>query len=100
MHYNTYYRKDVWEKFKDEKKKSDLINSLLAEYYGQTPMKPYDMSKAKKTSITKELSNSTKEQGGVVKPWAGDDSTWELCTEGHKIHPMVVHCPQGHKAAK
>jgi hypothetical protein len=35
MQYNTYYRKDVWEKFKDEADKSDLVNSLLSEHYGR-----------------------------------------------------------------
>jgi hypothetical protein len=33
MNYTTYYRKDVWERFKDEPDKSDLINRLLAEHY-------------------------------------------------------------------
>jgi hypothetical protein len=33
MNYTTYYRKDVWERFKDEPDKSDLINRLLTEHY-------------------------------------------------------------------
>lgn len=34
MQYNTYYRKDVWERFKEEPNKSELVNELLAEHYG------------------------------------------------------------------
>jgi hypothetical protein len=33
MQYTTYYRKDIWEKFKDEPQKSDLVNLLLARHY-------------------------------------------------------------------
>lgn len=35
MQYNTYYRKDVWEKFKDEENKSELVNRLLVGFYKQ-----------------------------------------------------------------
>lgn len=33
MQYNTYYRKEVWGKFKDEPQKSDLVNLLLRRHY-------------------------------------------------------------------
>lgn len=33
MQQNIYFRKDVWDKFKDEENKSGLINELLADLY-------------------------------------------------------------------
>jgi len=39
MQYNIYFRRDNWERFKDEENKSKLINKLLEDYY-QTPHTP------------------------------------------------------------
>ena len=36
MQYNIYFRRDNWERFKDEENKSKLINKLLEDYYSQT----------------------------------------------------------------
>jgi hypothetical protein len=33
MQYNIYFRRDNWERFKDEENKSKLINTLLEDYY-------------------------------------------------------------------
>lgn len=33
MQYTTYYKKNIWVLFKDEPKKSELVNRLLAEHY-------------------------------------------------------------------
>lgn len=33
MQYNIYFRKQNWERFKDEENKSGLINKLLSEHY-------------------------------------------------------------------
>lgn len=33
MQQNIYFRKDVWDKFKDEENKSGLINELLGDLY-------------------------------------------------------------------
>lgn len=35
MQYNIYFRKDNWERFKDEENKSGLINYLLETHYGK-----------------------------------------------------------------
>lgn len=40
MQYNTYYRKDVWEKFEKEEKKSELVNHLLEQHYEDVVVKP------------------------------------------------------------
>lgn len=38
MQYNLYFRKEVWERFKDEKLKSNLVNQLLEQHYtGKKP---------------------------------------------------------------
>ena len=37
MQYNIYFRKEVWELFKDEPKKSELVNRVLKAYYKQYP---------------------------------------------------------------
>jgi hypothetical protein len=37
MNQTIYFRKDVWEKFGEEKGKSNIINQLLAEHYGLDP---------------------------------------------------------------
>ena len=40
MNQTIYFRKDIWELFGSEPKKSDLINSLLeAHYLGEQPIK-------------------------------------------------------------
>ena len=36
MNQTIYFRKDVWELFETEPKKSDLINRLLEEHYTQS----------------------------------------------------------------
>lgn len=33
MQYTTYYKKNIWVLFKNEPKKSELVNRLLAEHY-------------------------------------------------------------------
>lgn len=33
MNQTIYFRKEVWDKFKDESQKSDLINLLLSRHY-------------------------------------------------------------------
>ena len=40
MQYNIYFRRDNWERFKDEKNKSKLINTLLEEHFSKTPHTP------------------------------------------------------------
>jgi hypothetical protein len=42
MQYNIYFRRDNWERFKDEENKSKLINTLLEDYYKdyKTPHTP------------------------------------------------------------
>ena len=46
MQQNIYFRKDVWEKFKDEENKSEVINMLLKDFYGQikNPVNPFKSS--------------------------------------------------------
>lgn len=39
MQYNIYFRRDNWERFKNEENKSKLINTLLEDYY-KTPHTP------------------------------------------------------------
>jgi hypothetical protein len=40
MQYNIYFRRDNWERFKDEENKSKLINTLLEEHFSKTPHTP------------------------------------------------------------
>lgn len=39
MQQNIYFRKHIWERFKDEDDKSDLINRLLEEHYDDVAVK-------------------------------------------------------------
>lgn len=52
MNQTLYIRAEVWQKFKDEPKKSELVNNLLTDWYDGTiknPMpqnqKPYQVIK-------------------------------------------------------
>ena len=40
MNYTAYIRKDNWEYFEQEEKKSELLNSLLAAHYGNEATLP------------------------------------------------------------
>jgi len=47
MQYTTYYKKRIWELFKQEPKKSELVNKLLAEHY----LKKKELKKEKENKI-------------------------------------------------
>lgn len=60
MQYNIYFRRDNWERFKDEENKSKLINKLLEDYYSQiedlsqtphTPLQETEEEKPKPQNI-------------------------------------------------
>lgn len=64
MNYTTYYRKDIWKRFKDEPDKSDLINRLLAEHYDDV-------------AVEKVIKKVSAEPKNIIKPaiigaeWSG-----------------------------
>lgn len=45
MNQTIYFRKDVWEKFQDEKNKSELINNLLDDWYSGKITNPMPQNK-------------------------------------------------------
>lgn len=40
MQCNIYFRKNVWEQFETEEKKSELVNKLLEKHYGLEATEP------------------------------------------------------------
>lgn len=68
MQQNIYFRKDVWDKFGKEKKKSELVNKLLEAHY----KKIHSLSKGMEDSFkygdgSGESSEYTKVSETVIK---------------------------------
>jgi len=49
MNQTIYFRKEIWNRLKDEQKKSELINELLAEHYKEPRITDKDINKIAKT---------------------------------------------------
>lgn len=73
MQYNIYFRKDNWDRFKNEPSKSDLINSLLASHYGLNPGGEVgrDEPKLKGKVEVEELPHGVMVEEKNDEPWDG-----------------------------
>lgn len=79
MNHTIYFRKKVWERFKDEEDKSDLVNSLLEEFYEESKPSVTTQHKA----IDKKDSVVLQERPELVKRQT--ERSVGLCPNGHAI---------------
>lgn len=84
MYQTIYFRKDIWENLKDEKKKSELINNLLDDWYSGKIGNPLPQNQKPTAEFVPIIIDTIEQTEEAVKQ----------LKQGKKVE--VPTCPNGH----